>query len=161
MHMYMGVVPGSTWWAIIHKIWTKLLEIFPLPLVQFYILIVTCTHFYTRPQWSEDRRAGDARLLRQSLSKRTLYRTRKCHNIWIWGKYSLDLSVTRPGRSSNKSLISDAIMSSWRFFPLPYQVDRVYLSAPNAIAILDHEKKRTYVIRKDGLPDIGKSFNTL
>ncbi|GMN42985.1 hypothetical protein TIFTF001_012184 [Ficus carica] len=34
------------------------------------------------------------------------------------------------------------------------EVDRVYLSAPNAIAILDHEKKRTYVIRKDGLPDI-------
>lgn len=35
-------------------------------------------------------------------------------------------------------------------------MDRVYLGAPNAIAILDHEKKRTYVIRKDGLPDIGK-----
>lgn len=34
------------------------------------------------------------------------------------------------------------------------EVDRVYLSAPNAIAILDHEKKRTYVIRKEGLPDI-------
>ncbi|KAH7519517.1 putative glucose-6-phosphate 1-epimerase [Ziziphus jujuba] len=33
------------------------------------------------------------------------------------------------------------------------EVDRVYLSSPNAIAILDHEKKRTYVIRKDGLPD--------
>lgn len=34
------------------------------------------------------------------------------------------------------------------------EVDRVYLGAPNAIAILDHEKKRTYVIRKAGLPDI-------
>ncbi|XP_062090593.1 putative glucose-6-phosphate 1-epimerase isoform X2 [Humulus lupulus] len=34
------------------------------------------------------------------------------------------------------------------------EVDRVYISAPNAIAILDHEKKRTYVIRKEGLPDI-------
>lgn len=34
------------------------------------------------------------------------------------------------------------------------EVDRVYLSAPNGIAILDHEKKRTFVIRKDGLPDV-------
>ncbi|XP_041001942.1 putative glucose-6-phosphate 1-epimerase isoform X3 [Juglans microcarpa x Juglans regia] len=33
------------------------------------------------------------------------------------------------------------------------EVDRVYLSSPNVIAVLDHEKKRTYVIRKDGLPD--------
>ncbi|KAF3439910.1 hypothetical protein FNV43_RR18188 [Rhamnella rubrinervis] len=33
------------------------------------------------------------------------------------------------------------------------EVDRVYLSSPNAIAVLDHEKKRTYVIRKDGLQD--------
>lgn len=36
------------------------------------------------------------------------------------------------------------------------QVDRVYLSSPKAIAVLDHEKKRTYVIRKEGLPDVGK-----
>lgn len=35
-------------------------------------------------------------------------------------------------------------------------MDRVYLSSPNAIAILDHGRKRTYVIRKDGLPDVGK-----
>ncbi|KAF5451702.1 hypothetical protein F2P56_026787 [Juglans regia] len=33
------------------------------------------------------------------------------------------------------------------------EVDRVYLSSPNVIAVLDHEKKRTYVIRKEGLPD--------
>ncbi|EPS73462.1 hypothetical protein M569_01293, partial [Genlisea aurea] len=32
------------------------------------------------------------------------------------------------------------------------EVDRVYLSTPK-IAILDHEKKRTFVVRKDGLPD--------
>lgn len=36
------------------------------------------------------------------------------------------------------------------------EVDRVYLSSPKAIAVLDHEKKRTYVIRKEGLPDVGK-----
>ena len=35
-------------------------------------------------------------------------------------------------------------------------MDRVYLSSPNVIAVLDHEKKRTYVIRKEGLPDAGK-----
>lgn len=34
------------------------------------------------------------------------------------------------------------------------QVDRVYLSSPNVIAIFDHEKKRTFYIRKEGLPDV-------
>ncbi|KNA23053.1 hypothetical protein SOVF_027960 isoform B [Spinacia oleracea] len=33
------------------------------------------------------------------------------------------------------------------------EVDKVYLSTPSKIAILDHERKRTYVIRKDGLLD--------
>ncbi|KAF5177058.1 Glucose-6-phosphate 1-epimerase [Thalictrum thalictroides] len=33
------------------------------------------------------------------------------------------------------------------------EVDRIYLTSPNVIAVLDHEKKRTFVIRKDGLPD--------
>ncbi|CAI0421007.1 unnamed protein product [Linum tenue] len=32
-------------------------------------------------------------------------------------------------------------------------VDKVYLKTPTKIAILDHERKRTYVLRKDGLPD--------
>ncbi|KAH1081003.1 hypothetical protein J1N35_020764 [Gossypium stocksii] len=34
------------------------------------------------------------------------------------------------------------------------EVDRVYLGSPNVVAVLDHERKRTYVIRKDGLPDV-------
>ncbi|KAL9683712.1 hypothetical protein QQ045_015540 [Rhodiola kirilowii] len=34
------------------------------------------------------------------------------------------------------------------------EVDRIYLSSPNVIAVLDHEKKRTFVIRKEGLPDV-------
>ncbi|KAG2720508.1 hypothetical protein I3760_02G038800 [Carya illinoinensis] len=34
------------------------------------------------------------------------------------------------------------------------EVDQVYLSSPNVIAVLNHEKKRTYVIRKEGLPDV-------
>ncbi|ONK69828.1 uncharacterized protein A4U43_C05F27160 [Asparagus officinalis] len=34
------------------------------------------------------------------------------------------------------------------------EVDRVYLSSPNVVAVLDHEKKRTFVIRKEGLPDV-------
>ncbi|KAG4929658.1 hypothetical protein JHK86_046619 [Glycine max] len=33
------------------------------------------------------------------------------------------------------------------------EFDRIYLSTPTKIAILDHEKKRTIVLRKDGLPD--------
>ncbi|PHU09533.1 putative glucose-6-phosphate 1-epimerase [Capsicum chinense] len=35
------------------------------------------------------------------------------------------------------------------------EMDRVYLSTPNRIAVLDHERKRTYLIRKEGLPDTG------
>ncbi|XP_044502369.1 putative glucose-6-phosphate 1-epimerase isoform X2 [Mangifera indica] len=34
------------------------------------------------------------------------------------------------------------------------EVDRVYLHCPNVIAVLDHKKQRTYVIRKEGLPDV-------
>ncbi|KAH6767363.1 Galactose mutarotase-like superfamily protein [Perilla frutescens var. hirtella] len=34
------------------------------------------------------------------------------------------------------------------------EVDRVYLNSPKYIAVLDHERKRTYVLRKDGLPDV-------
>lgn len=34
------------------------------------------------------------------------------------------------------------------------EVDRVYLSSSHLIAVLDHEKKRTFVIRKEGLPDV-------
>ncbi|CAN1811273.1 Putative glucose-6-phosphate 1-epimerase [Linum perenne] len=33
------------------------------------------------------------------------------------------------------------------------EFDKIYLSTPTKIAILDHEKKRTFVLRKDGLPD--------
>ncbi|PSS30353.1 Glucose-6-phosphate 1-epimerase [Actinidia chinensis var. chinensis] len=33
------------------------------------------------------------------------------------------------------------------------EIDRVYLSTPTKIAIIDHEKKRTFVMRKEGMPD--------
>ncbi|KAL8136384.1 hypothetical protein V2J09_002385 [Rumex salicifolius] len=33
------------------------------------------------------------------------------------------------------------------------ELDKIYLSTPTKIAILDHERKRTFVLRKDGLPD--------
>ncbi|XP_058723368.1 putative glucose-6-phosphate 1-epimerase [Vicia villosa] len=33
------------------------------------------------------------------------------------------------------------------------EVDKIYLSTPTKIAIIDHEKKRTFVLRKDGIPD--------
>ncbi|XP_057425247.1 uncharacterized protein LOC130718646 isoform X2 [Lotus japonicus] len=36
------------------------------------------------------------------------------------------------------------------------QVDRVYLGSCNVVAVLDHERKRTFMIRKEGLPDVGK-----
>jgi glucose-6-phosphate 1-epimerase len=36
------------------------------------------------------------------------------------------------------------------------KVDRVYLSAPPKIVTIDHEKKRTFVLRKKELPDVGK-----
>jgi hypothetical protein len=34
------------------------------------------------------------------------------------------------------------------------EVDRVCVSSPNVVAILDHEKKRSFLIRKEGLPDV-------
>lgn len=36
------------------------------------------------------------------------------------------------------------------------QMDRVYLRSPNVIAVLDHERKRTFVLRKEGLSDVGE-----
>lgn len=39
------------------------------------------------------------------------------------------------------------------------QVDRVYLSSSGCVAVLDHERKRTYVIKKEGLPDIGNPLS--
>ncbi|KAE8675310.1 monoglyceride lipase-like [Hibiscus syriacus] len=36
------------------------------------------------------------------------------------------------------------------------EVEKIYLSTPTKIAILDHERKQTIVLRKDGLPDAGK-----
>jgi glucose-6-phosphate 1-epimerase len=35
------------------------------------------------------------------------------------------------------------------------QIDRVYLCTPTKIAIIDHEKKRTFELRKEGMPDAG------
>uniref|UniRef100_A0A6N2MKQ8 glucose-6-phosphate 1-epimerase n=1 Tax=Salix viminalis TaxID=40686 RepID=A0A6N2MKQ8_SALVM len=34
------------------------------------------------------------------------------------------------------------------------EVDRVYLSSSDVIAVFDHEQKRTFAIRKEGLPDV-------
>ena len=42
-------------------------------------------------------------------------------------------------------------------FPISWQVDRVYLSSSGVIAVFDHEKKRTFSIRKEGLPDVGET----
>lgn len=36
------------------------------------------------------------------------------------------------------------------------KVDKIYLDAPSKIAIIDHGKKRTFVVKKDGLPDAGR-----
>lgn len=34
------------------------------------------------------------------------------------------------------------------------EVDRVYLTSLSAVAVIDHQKKRTFVIKKEGLPDV-------
>ncbi|XP_071706068.1 putative glucose-6-phosphate 1-epimerase isoform X2 [Rutidosis leptorrhynchoides] len=34
------------------------------------------------------------------------------------------------------------------------EFERVYLRSPNCVAVIDHEKRRTFVIKKDGLPDV-------
>lgn len=49
----------------------------------------------------------------------------------------------------------------WFIFPLlSYsvylsQIDRIYLATLSKIAIIDHEKKRTIVLQKEGMPDAG------
>ncbi|GAY61337.1 hypothetical protein CUMW_209190 [Citrus unshiu] len=47
------------------------------------------------------------------------------------------------------------IIGFWSFELLNFSrpIDRVYLSTPTKIAIIDHEKKRTFELRKDGMPD--------
>jgi len=40
------------------------------------------------------------------------------------------------------------------------KVDKVYLNTPTKIAIIDHERKKTFVLRKDGLPDASE-FNII
>ncbi|KAK8340743.1 hypothetical protein V6Z12_A08G117300 [Gossypium hirsutum] len=35
------------------------------------------------------------------------------------------------------------------------EVDRIYLGSRDTIAIFDHERKRTFLIQKQGLPDVG------
>ncbi|KAH7513795.1 putative glucose-6-phosphate 1-epimerase [Ziziphus jujuba] len=34
------------------------------------------------------------------------------------------------------------------------EVDRVYLSSSDVVAVFDHERKRTFIVRKEGLPDV-------
>ena len=41
-----------------------------------------------------------------------------------------------------------------------FQIDRTYLRSPKVVAVLDHERKRTYVIGKEGLPDTGKESDS-
>ncbi|RZC56349.1 hypothetical protein C5167_015193 [Papaver somniferum] len=41
------------------------------------------------------------------------------------------------------------------------EVDRVYLSTPTKIAIIDHEKRRTFVLRKESMPDAVGTIGSL
>ena len=36
------------------------------------------------------------------------------------------------------------------------EIDRVYLNSKDVVAVFDHERKRTFLIEKEGLPDVGK-----
>ncbi|XP_010555598.1 PREDICTED: putative glucose-6-phosphate 1-epimerase [Tarenaya hassleriana] len=35
-----------------------------------------------------------------------------------------------------------------------FKVDRVYISSKDVVAVFDHERKRTFLIKKEGLPDV-------
>lgn len=56
------------------------------------------------------------------------------------------------------NLLTSKFCSIDIFLFLLTKVDKIYLSTPTKIAILDHEKKRTLVLRKDGLPDAGEVY---
>lgn len=48
------------------------------------------------------------------------------------------------------------LSNSCTLVSLMVKVDKTYVSTPTKIAIIDHERKRTFVLRKDGLPDAGE-----
>lgn len=79
------------------------------------------------------------------MSKGALHRTRRCLNIWIWGNF---IFYVHPQKYCTEVCICKCF--------LILQIDRVYLSSSDKIAILDHERKRTFVVHKEGLPDVGK-----
>ncbi|XXG64449.1 hypothetical protein AAC387_Pa05g2405 [Persea americana] len=54
-----------------------------------------------------------------------------------------------------KGFMIDSLMLSEQGDALTFEseVDKIYVSTPTKIAILDHEKMRTFFLWKDGLPD--------
>ncbi|GJN15266.1 hypothetical protein PR202_gb02163 [Eleusine coracana subsp. coracana] len=72
-------------------------------------------------------------------------------------EFRLRVSLSKDGDLSLKSRIRNVNGKPFSFsfaYHTYLSVDRVYVSSPNVIAVLDHEKKHSFVIKKDGLPDV-------
>ncbi|PPS20319.1 hypothetical protein GOBAR_AA00253 [Gossypium barbadense] len=59
--------------------------------------------------------------------------------------------------ATNRRDLSDPTLLRPGRFDL--KVDKIYLSTPTKIAILDHERKRTFELQKDGLPDADSTLD--
>ncbi|WJX70274.1 glucose-6-phosphate 1-epimerase [Trifolium repens] len=55
-----------------------------------------------------------------------------------------------------KDYLSGGIVDTHQGHALSFDsnVDRFYMSTPESIAVMDHQKKRKYLVRKQGLPDV-------
>ncbi|KAM7268665.1 hypothetical protein ACFE04_010831 [Oxalis oulophora] len=76
--------------------------------------------------------------------------------VQAWGKFPGQIKLGSSSQESDhKTRKSAHLTLCQRNIPSSdgTRVDRVYLHSPNIIAVIDHEKKRTYVVRKEGLPD--------
>lgn len=76
--------------------------------------------------------------------------------IWKKLKYSVSDDIISTFINCLFFQLQDTFYCRIKKYSCFLQMDRVYLSSPNRIAVLDHERKRTYLIRKEGLPDTGK-----
>ncbi|KAJ1703525.1 hypothetical protein LUZ63_003304 [Rhynchospora breviuscula] len=89
----------------------------------------------------------DGKLLSFSFAYLTYFRVSDISEVRVEGLETLDYLDFLKGRDNRFTEQGDAIV-------FESEVDKVYLGAPPKIAIIDHEKKRTFVLAKDGLPDI-------
>ncbi|KAI3801620.1 hypothetical protein L1987_29729 [Smallanthus sonchifolius] len=88
---------------------------------------------------------ADGKLFTFTFAHHTYFSVSNISGVEVKGLGKLDYLDNLKNRE-RATEVGDAITIKSEF-------DRVYLSTPTEISILDQEKKRTFVVQKDGLPD--------